>query len=183
MRIRSARHRLRKSPALPIRAIPRAAVGVGLPVHLFVRKYAGHILLNRQERIAAWVGVEPCRQKLCRWVEEAALQLRTSHDRLHERILADRHVQLDETPVNVLEPDRGTQSWPTYGRICLRCRKRLSSTSISRVAAGTCASSLHQSVRRLQSEGYDAYDRLVRDRPHLVDADCDAMDEESDWPS
>src|SRR6185437_9598747 len=103
-----------KLPELPARVIPQASVGVGLLVHLLVSKYTDHIPLYRFEQIAARVGVELARQKLCRWVEEAALLLRTIHDRLRRQILADGYVQVDETPVKVLDPDRGGHAALAY---------------------------------------------------------------------
>ena len=76
--------------------------------------YTDHLPLYRQEQIAARVGVDLPRQKLCRWVEHSALLLRTIHDRLRERILASGYVQVDETPVKVLDPDRGGHAAQAY---------------------------------------------------------------------
>ena len=103
-----------KMPPLPPRVIPQAGIGVGLLMHLLVNKYTDHLPLYRQEQIAARVGVELPRQNLCRWVEHSALLLRTIHDRLRERILASGYVQVDETPVKVLDPDRGGHAAQAY---------------------------------------------------------------------
>ncbi len=103
-----------KIPPLPPRVIPQAGVGVGLLVHLLVSKYTDHLPLYRQEQIAARVGVDLPRQKLCRWVEQSALLLRTIYDRLREGILASGYVQVDETPVKVLDPDRGGHAAQAY---------------------------------------------------------------------
>ena len=102
------------SPAPRPAAIPQAGVGVGLLVHLLVSKYTDHVPLYRQEQIAARVGVELSRQKLCRWVEQSALLLCTIYDRLRERILESGYVQADETPVKVLDPGRGGHAAQAY---------------------------------------------------------------------
>lgn len=65
---------------LPARVLPQSGVGPGLLSHLLVSKYVDHCPLNRIEQIAARVGVDLPRQKQGRWVEEAALLLRTVYD-------------------------------------------------------------------------------------------------------
>jgi transposase len=154
-------------PALPARVIPQASVGVGLLVHLLVSKYVDHIPLNRQEQIAARVGVELPRQKLCRWVEEAALLLRTICDRLRERILADGYVQVDETPVKVLDPDRGGHAALAYLWTYL---SPLSQSIVFDFDLSRGRGNLREFFSSdwegvLQSDGYDAYERsYVRGR-------------------
>lgn len=99
---------------LPARVIPQAGVGAGLLAHLLVSKYVDHLPLNRQEKIAARVGVDLPRQKLSRWVEASAQLLLTIHEQLADRIRTSGYVQVDETPVKVLDPDRGGKTAQAY---------------------------------------------------------------------
>jgi transposase len=163
-----------KLPALPARVIPQAGVGVGLLVHLLVSKYVDHVPLHRQEQIAARVGVELSRQKLCRWVEEAAWLLRTIHDRLRERILLSGYVQVDETPVKVLDPDRGGHAAQAYLWTYLSPLSQaiVFDFDLSRGRGNLREFFAPEWAGVLQSDGYDAYERFLRERPHIVHAGC-----------
>ena len=163
-----------KLPELPARVIPQASVGVGLLVHLLVSKYTDHIPLYRFEQIAARVGVELSRQKLCRWVEEAALLLRTIHDRLRRRILAAGYVQVDETPVKVLDPDRGGHAALAYLWTYLSPLSQaiFFDFDLSRGRGNLREFFAPEWEGVLQSDGYDAYDRFLRERPNIIHAGC-----------
>jgi transposase len=163
-----------KMPSLPPRVIPQAGVGVGLLVHLLVSKYTDHVPLYRQEQIAARVGVELPRQKLCRWVEQAALLLRTIHDRLRERILASGYVQADETPVKVLDPDRGGHAARAYLWTYL---SPLSEAIVFDFDLSRSRANLREFFPPgwqgvLQSDGYEAYESFLKDKPRIVHAGC-----------
>jgi transposase len=163
-----------KLPQLPARVIPQAAVGVGLMVHLLVSKYVDHVPLYRQEQIAARVGVELSRQKLCRWVEEAALLLRAIYDRLREKILAGGYVQVDETPVKVLDPDRGGHAALAYLWTYLSPLSQaiVFDFDLSRGRGNLREFFAPEWEGVLQSDGYDAYDRFLRERPSIIHAGC-----------
>ena len=99
---------------LPPRVIPQAGCGAGLIAHTLVGKYVDHVPLARQEKIAARSGVDLPRQKLGRWVEAGAHLLLTVQEQLARRILDSGYVQADETPVKVLDPDRGGKAAQAY---------------------------------------------------------------------
>lgn len=163
-----------KLPALPARVIPQAGVGVGLLVHLLVSKYTDHVPLYRQEQIAARVGVELPRQKLCRWVEQSALLLRTIYDRLRERILESGYVQADETPVKVLDPDRGGHAAQAYLWTYL---SPLSQAIVFDFDLSRSRGNLREFFPPdwqgvLQSDGYEAYESFLKNKPRIIHAGC-----------
>jgi len=163
-----------KLAALPARVIPQAGVGVGLLVHLLVSKYTDHVPLYRQEQIAARVGVELSRQKLCRWVEQSALLLRTIYDRLRERILESGYVQADETPVKVLDPDRGGHAAQAYlwTYLSLLSQSIVFDFDLSR-SRGNLREFFPPDWRGvLQSDGYEAYESFLKDKPRIIHAGC-----------
>ena len=136
--------------------------------------YTDHLPLYRQEQIAARVGVELPRQKLCRWVEQSALLLRTIYDRLRERILASGYVQVDETPVKVLDPDRGGHAAQAYLWTYL---SPLSQAIVFDFDLSRSRGNLREFFPLdwrgvLQSDGYEAYDSFLRDKPRIVHAGC-----------
>ncbi|MCI0433321.1 MAG: transposase, partial [Gemmatimonadetes bacterium] len=156
--------------ALPERVLPQAAVGPGLLAHVLVAKYTDHQPLARQERIAAREGVELPRQKLMRWVEGAALLLRTVHVRLIERVLGSGYVQVDETPVRVLDPDRGGHAAQAYlwTYLAPRADALVFDFDLSRSRANPTAFFPADWSGVLQSDGYEVYRRLVSERPAVM---------------
>jgi transposase len=166
-------HAPRVAP-LPMRVLPQASVGAGLLAHLLVSKYVDHLPLNRQEQIAARVGVDLPRQKLARWVEEAALLLRTIHEQLSERILESRYVQVDETPIKVLDPDRGGHAAQAYLWTYLSPTEHaiVFDFDLSRGRANLQSFFPTDWAGVLQSDGYEVYNSFLREKPDIVHMGC-----------
>lgn len=153
--------------ALPHRVLPQSGVGPGLLSHLLVSKYVDHCPLNRNEQIAARVGVDLPRQKQCRWVEEGALLLRTVYDRFVDRILASGYVQADETNVKVLDPDRGGHAAQAYLWTYLSPHQ---STIVFDFDLSRGRANLERFFPRdwsgiVQSDGYEVYDSFLAGKP------------------
>lgn len=90
----------------PKRAIAGSRVGTGLIAHVLVSRFCDHLPYYRLEQIAARQGVALERQKMCFWMEHAAVLLKTVYDQLREEVLKSGYVQVDETPISVLDPDK-----------------------------------------------------------------------------
>lgn len=91
-------------PTLQERCIATPA----LLAHMLVSKYCDHLPLYRQEQILARRhGINLPRQTLARWVELAAHWLTPVYQQIKSGVMADGYVQLDETPINYLEPGAG----------------------------------------------------------------------------
>src|SRR6185312_10277127 len=100
--------------------------------------------------------------------------LRTIHDRLRRRILADGYVQVDETPVKVLDPDRGGHAALAYLWTYL---SPLSQAIVFDFDLSRGRGNLREFFPTewegvLQSDGYDAYDRFLGERPSIIHAGC-----------
>ena len=86
----------------------RGLAAPGLLAHVLVSKYCDHLPLYRQEQIFAQRHkVHLPRQTLARWVELAADWLQPIYEHIRTGVLADGYVQVDETPINYLEPGHG----------------------------------------------------------------------------
>lgn len=86
----------------------RGIAAPGLLAHVLVSKYCDHLPLYRQEQIFAQRHqVNLPRQTLARWVELAADWLQPIYDHIRTGVLAGGYVQVDETPINYLEPGHG----------------------------------------------------------------------------
>ena len=86
----------------------RGIAAPGLLAQVLVSKYCDHLPLYRQEQIFAQRHkVNLPRQTLARWVELAADWLQPIYEHIRTGVLAGGYVQVDETPINYLEPGHG----------------------------------------------------------------------------
>jgi transposase len=93
---------------LPERLLDRSLPAPGLLAHILVGKYCDHLPLYRQEQIYAQRhGVNLPRQSLARWVELASQWLKPIYEQIRTGVMGGGYVQVDETPVDYLEPGNG----------------------------------------------------------------------------
>jgi transposase len=86
----------------------RGVAAPGLLAHILVSKYCDHLPLYRQEQIfGRRHGVHLPRQSLARWVALAADWLKPIYEQIRTGVMAGGYVQVDETPINYLEPGYG----------------------------------------------------------------------------
>ena len=86
----------------------RGLAAPGLLAQVLVSKYCDHLPLYRQEQIfARRHQVHLPRQTLARWVALAADWLKPIYENIRTGVMAGGYVQVDETPVNYLEPGHG----------------------------------------------------------------------------
>ncbi len=91
---------------LPPRLIPQSKLGLGLAVHILLSRYDDHLSfyrLEQQFRERHQVGVP--RQQMVQWVEHIAGWLRPIYDAMWDAMRGGGYLQVDETPVRVLDPD------------------------------------------------------------------------------
>jgi transposase len=94
--------------ALPERLLDRSLPAPGLLAHILVGKYCDHLPLYRQEQIfLRRHRVHLPRQTLARWVGLAAQWLKPIYEHIRTGVMAGGYVQVDETPINYLEPGYG----------------------------------------------------------------------------
>ena len=93
---------------LPERLLDRSLPAPGLLAQILVGKYCDHLPLYRQEQIFAQRHkINLSRQTLARWVELSADWLRPIYEHIRTGVLAGGYVQVDETPIEYLEPGNG----------------------------------------------------------------------------
>jgi transposase len=93
---------------LPERLLDRSLPAPGLLAHILVSKYCDHLPLYRQEQIYTQRHqVQISRQSLARWVELAADWLKPIYEQIRTGVMAGGYVQVDETPIDYLEPGNG----------------------------------------------------------------------------
>jgi len=100
-----------KTAALPPQPIPKSMASPGLLAHVTVSKYQDALPLYRQETILQRIGIDIPRATLANWMIQAGALIQPVINLLRDRLLAYDIVQMDETPVQVLnEPGKTAQS-------------------------------------------------------------------------
>jgi transposase len=91
---------------LPERLIPQSGMGVGLAVHVLLSRFDDHLSYYWIEKqFAERFGVTVSRQKMVQWVEHIAGWLKPIYEAMWDRMHAGGYLQIDETPVKVLDPE------------------------------------------------------------------------------
>lgn len=106
-------HRIEADLAPIIAPLPeclqeRGIAAPGLLAQVIVSKYCDHLPLYRQEQVFAQrYKINLPRQTLSRWMELAADWLKPIYESIRTGVMAGGYVQVDETPINYLEPGNG----------------------------------------------------------------------------
>jgi len=151
---------------LPPRLLPQSKLGLGLAVYLLLSRFDDHIAYYTLERIfRERHGVIIPRSQMVQWVEKIAFLLLAIYNGIWEELQATGYLQVDETPVKVLDPEVRGKAGTGFlwffsnpeGDVLLEYhggrgregpRKRLSKFK------GT-----------IQTDGYEVYPSLRRERP------------------
>lgn len=143
----------------------RCIAAPGLIAQIVVGKYCDHLPLYRQEQIFdTRHGVWLPRQNLARWVGLAADWLKPIYDQIRTGVMDGGYVQVDETPIEYLEPGHGRTRlgylW-TYSR---PGEDVFFDWQTSR-AASCLDEVIHADFTgTLQSDGYGAYPAFAKTR-------------------
>jgi len=91
---------------LPARLIPQSRLGLGLAVYILLSRYDDHLSFYRlEQKFRERHGISIPRQQMVQWVEKSASWLMPICEAMWRRMLAKGYLQVDETPVRVLDPD------------------------------------------------------------------------------
>jgi transposase len=90
---------------LPPQVVAQGQAGASLVAQVILSKYADHLPLYRQQEQFARLGLNFPRQTLCDWVEKGAEWLQALVREMKRELLAGDYLQVDETPVRVLDPE------------------------------------------------------------------------------
>jgi transposase len=160
-----------KPPAI----IPRGIATPPLLAFIIASKYVDGMPLKRQETSFARIGVDLPRQRMADWIIAVGEALDPLLDRLYHHLRSGPFLIVDETTVQVLgEQDKSNTSrsymWCSVGGDPDR------PSVVYRYAPGRSTAEAQAIVGSysgiMQADGYEAYDRLCRDRDDLILAGC-----------
>lgn len=151
---------------LPPRLVPQSKLGLGLAVYLLLSRYDDHVAYYTLERIfRERFGVVIARQQMVQWVEKVAHLLQAICWHIWEELKAGDYLQIDESPVRVLDPEvkgKAAQGYLWFystpgGYVFLefhQSRGRDGPRERLRGFHGT-----------MQTDGYELYDALRKEQP------------------
>ena len=91
----------------PKRPVEGGHASAGLLAHIAVSKYADHLPLHRLEQMTRRWGLPITRQSMNEWIRLTAEWLKPVHELIRKNLLAGDYIQVDETPVDYLDPGAG----------------------------------------------------------------------------
>ena len=155
--------------ALPPRLVPQSKLGLGLAVYLLLSRFDDHVAYYTLERnFRERFGVLISRQQMVQWVEKVAHLLLAIYWLIWEELKAGDYLQIDESPVKVLDPEVKGKAAQGY-------------LWFYSTPSGYVFLEFHQSRGRdgprerlrgfngtMQTDGYELYDALRKEQPHTL---------------
>lgn len=158
---------------LPPRLIPQSTLGLGLAVHILLTRYDDHLSFYRlEQQIRERHQVRVPRQQMVQWVEHLAEWLRPITHAMWSQMRAGGYMQVDETPVRVLDPDVKGKAARGYlwfyavpgGDVFLEFDRRRSLEPVANRLAGFTGT--------IQTDAYEVYQALARRETGITRIGC-----------
>jgi transposase len=151
------------------RLVPQSRLGLGLAVHLLLSRFDDHVAYYTLER-NFWErhGVRIPRQQMVQWVEQIAFLLLAIYRLIWEEMSRGDYLQLDETPVKVLDPEVQGKAATGYLWIYAVPGQDVFlefSPTRGQEAPRQRLAGFHGTI---QTDAYAVYDALRRDRPRSL---------------
>jgi transposase len=157
---------------LPPTPVEKGYPGPGLIAQVMLAKYDDHLPLYRQEQQFARLGVNFPRQMLCDWVEHGARWLQPVVRQMKAELLAGDYLQVDETPVKVMDPEVKGQCATGYLWLAGRPGEDVIFEFHPGRGKAYAQELLGDFAGYLQRDGYGVYGALARERPGLKPCGC-----------
>ena len=151
---------------LPPRLVPQSKLGLGLAVYILLSRFDDHVAYYTLERIfRERHGVIIPRQQMVQWVEKIAFVLLAIYYLIWEELAAGDYLQLDETPVKVLDPEVKGKAATGY----LWFYSRPGADAFLEFCDGRGRDSPQKRLRAfkgtIQTDAYAVYKSLQQERP------------------
>ncbi len=160
---------------LPPRLIPQSKLGLGLAIYLLLARFDDHVAYYTLERIfrERHQVVIP-RQQMVQWVEQVAFLLQPLCNLMFERMKLSGYLQIDETPVKVMDPELKGKCARGYlwfyavpgGDVYLDFQGTRGRAAPQAQLTGFTGT--------IQTDGYEVYDSLKKVMPDLRRIGCAA---------
>lgn len=158
--------------AVPARALPKSIASVSLVSHLIVRKFVEHMPFYRQiqsiQRDYQW---QLPSSTINDWFITVCTLLEPLYQALKQKVLESGYLQVDESPIQVLENDKKGSSHRGYQWVYYSPEKKyvLFSYHTGRDSEGP-VKILSEYQGLLQSDGFKVYDKVAKQKSMIIAA-------------
>jgi transposase len=151
---------------LPPRVVPSGQVASGLVAHVVISKFCDHLPIHRQEQMLARLGPTFTRQAMGQWVNHSTLLLQSVHSVLRTEALEGRYIQMDETPISVLDPERAGKARDAWLWAVHSPEKKIVIFEFHKTRSHAPPKQLLDGFKGvLQTDGFSAYDTALNALP------------------
>jgi transposase len=151
---------------LPPRLVPQSKLGLGLAVYLLLSRFDDHVAYYTLERIfRERHGVVIPRQQMVQWVEKIAFLLLAIYHLVWEELQGGGYLQVDETPVKVLDPEVKGKAATGYLWFYSRPDGDVFLEFTDSRGRDSPRKRLANFTGTIQTDAYEVYDSLRRERP------------------
>ena len=152
----------------PPAPLPKAIAGPSLLTDVILNKYQYHLPLYRQSKIMQSSNISISDKTLANWVKDSGEALQPVYEAFWI-ILQNRYLQVDETPVKVLETNKKGYVWAYFAP---NIEQGLVVFEFSLTRKGSVAGERLKTFNGLlQTDGYKGYDAL-RKRDGIIGFGC-----------
>ena len=158
---------------LPPRLIPQSKLGLGLAIYILLARFDDHLSFYRlEQQFRERHQVIIPRQQMVQWVEQIATWLRPIYDAMWQSMFAGGYLQVDETPVRVMDPEVQGKAARGYlwfyavprGDVILDFDRSRGLTPVKQ--------RLENFKGTIQTDAYDVYLSLGKNQPGLDRIGC-----------
>jgi transposase len=160
-----------KIAELPERVIDKGIPGAGLLAMILTGKYMDHLPLYRQKQIFARENINIASSTIEGWTKEALIKLEPLYQQLVFDTKAKGYLQVDETPIKVLDSDKKGAAHQGYYWVYHSPLDKTVLFDYNPSRGGHVPKSMLDNFRGyLQTDGYAAYDKYgkKKDITHLA---------------
>ena len=148
---------------LPARPIEKGIPGIALLTYLLISKFADHLPLYRLGKMFERQGVKIADSTLVDWIKAACNLLVPLYEALKREVLACDYLQMDETPIRVLENEVKGKSHRGYFWVCHAPAQKLPLFEYdARRSAKLPDDLLADFHGTLQTDGYVVYEKYEK---------------------
>jgi transposase len=151
----------------------RCRLGLGLAVHVVLARYDDHLSFYRlEQQFRERHGIVIPRQQMVQWAGHIASWLMPVYDAMWKAMMAGGYLQVDETPVKVLDPEVEGKTARGYlwfyavpgGDVILDFDRSRGLEPVRKRLAG--------STGTIQTDAYEVYHSLQRKETHIQRIGC-----------
>lgn len=154
---------------LPSRPIDKGIPGPGLLAHILISKYTDHLPLYRQIQQMERLGVSIPQSTMSEWFSQSCDLITPLYNVLKKEVLKSFYLQVDETPIKVLDKDKKGSAHKGFYWVYHSPEKKLVLFDYRQGRGREGPQEMLEGFAGyLQTDGYGVYDKFESDKIKLL---------------